>query len=78
MKQTNKCPKCSSSNVLADARVIDRTYMGTYEFTVSTFRNPEALVLKGETSSTVSAWVCAECGYLELYADRPDKLRRPA
>ena len=79
MKRTNKCPKCASSDVIADAKAIDRSY-GSYgstqtELTVATFRKPEAVLFKGQQNTTLSAWVCAECGFVEFYADSPKTLK---
>jgi hypothetical protein len=47
------------------------------EFTVATFGKPDALVFKEKHKSTISAWVCGQCGYLELYADSPSSLKLP-
>jgi predicted nucleic-acid-binding Zn-ribbon protein len=78
MKQTGKCPKCASSEIIADAKVIDRSEgLMEQEMTVATFRNPEALFLEGKQETTVSAWVCARCGYTEFYADFPSKIELP-
>jgi predicted nucleic-acid-binding Zn-ribbon protein len=72
MKRTNQCPKCSSRDVIADAKALDRCEdLRESEFTVATYRNPEALLFKGRQSTTLSAWVCADCGYVEFYADSP-------
>src|SRR5688572_27211180 len=73
MKRTNKCPKCGSIDVIAAAKTIDRADNG--HLTVATFRKPDAVVFKGQLTTTLSAWVCADCGYLELYADDPKKLK---
>jgi predicted nucleic-acid-binding Zn-ribbon protein len=76
MKRTNKCPKCGSTDVIADAKAIDRSYQSNQtELTVATYRKPEAIIFKGQQDTTVSAWVCAECGYVELYADSPKNLK---
>ena len=78
MKQTNKCPKCGSSELIADAKAIDRSYgSGTQpdELTVATFRKPDAVLFKGQQNTTVSAWVCAACGFVEFYADSPKTLK---
>ena len=76
MKRTNKCPKCGSGNVIADAKAIDRGhYNGESELSVATFRKPEALLFKGQLSTTVSAWVCGDCGYVEFYADSPHSIQ---
>ncbi|RYD60407.1 MAG: hypothetical protein EOP83_19460 [Verrucomicrobiaceae bacterium] len=42
---------------------------------IATFRKPEAVVFKGQQTSKLSAWVCADCGFLEFYADDPKRLR---
>jgi predicted nucleic-acid-binding Zn-ribbon protein len=47
MKRTGKCPKCGSSDVVADAKAIDRGHGNSQqEMSVATFRKPEALVFK--------------------------------
>jgi predicted nucleic-acid-binding Zn-ribbon protein len=77
MKHTNKCPKCGSSDVIADAMAIDRSHANTLtpELTVATFRKPNAVLFKGQQATTLSAWVCADCGFVEFYADSPKALK---
>ena len=76
MKRTNKCPKCGSREVIADAKAIDRTHYGVeLELSVATIRKPDALVFKGERTTALSAWVCSTCGYVELYADVPSHIK---
>ena len=76
MKRTNKCPKCGSSEVIADAKAIDRSHSSNQtELTVATFRKPEAVIFKGQQETALSAWVCAECGFVEFYADSPKTLK---
>ena len=78
MKQSGKCPKCSSNDVVADAKVIDRAnYNVQEELSIATFRRPEALLFKDKQTTKVSAWVCAACGYIEFYADNPAAIQRP-
>ena len=36
---------------------------------------PEAILFKGKLSTTLSAWVCAGCGYVEFYADSPQSIK---
>jgi predicted nucleic-acid-binding Zn-ribbon protein len=75
MKNSGKCPKCGSTNVLRDAKAIDRDHQGLQkDLTIATFTKPDALTFKGQRSCTVSAWVCSACGFLEFYADKPDSL----
>ncbi len=77
MKRTNKCPKCGSSEVIADAKAIDCSgeYNVEYELTVATFRKPDAMLFKGQQKTTLSAWVCTDCGYVEFYADQPNQIK---
>ena len=73
MKRTNKCPKCGSSDVIADAKAINSADNGA--LSVATLRKPDAVVFKGMLTTTLSAWVCADCGYVELYADDPKSIK---
>lgn len=78
MKRTGECPKCGSADVIADAKAVDRDDGSTYrDLTVATFRRPEALIFKERQESALSAWVCASCGFTELYADFPQRIRLP-
>ncbi len=77
MKQTGKCPKCGCTDIIADAKAIDRGDAASeHEMSVATFRKPEAILFKEKQVTTVSAWVCVGCGYIEFYADRPKTIRR--
>lgn len=76
MKQSSKCPKCGGDDIILDAKVFDSGQNHLKgELTVATFRKPDALIFKGRQETTVSAWVCAHCGYMELYANYPANLR---
>jgi predicted nucleic-acid-binding Zn-ribbon protein len=76
MKQTGKCLKCGCTEVIADAKAIDQGLVQG-EMSVATFRKPDARLFKQQQETTVSAWVCSACGYIEYYADHPDKIRLP-
>ena len=78
MKRSAKCPKCGGTDIIADAQVVDRGhYDARRDLSVATYRSPTAIVFKGRQETTVSAWVCGACGYIELYADSPSKLDVP-
>ena len=75
MKKTGKCPKCSSTEIIADAKAVDRGHFDSQrEFIVATFWKPDALIFKEKHTSIISAWVCGQCGYVELYADSASSL----
>ena len=62
--------------MIADAKAIDRSRNSDQtELRVATFREPTAIIFKGQQDTTVSAWVCAACGFVELYADAPKNLK---
>jgi len=64
--------------IIADATAIDRDDSSyTRDMELATFRNPGALIFKGKQVTTVSAWVCSECGFIEFYADSPARLKLP-
>lgn len=78
MKKTGICPKCGCTDIIADARAVDRGDMNRpRDMEVATFRRPEALLFKERQLTTVSAWVCAEYGYIEYYADDPASIKIP-
>lgn len=79
MKKSQKCPKCGSGDILKDVFAVDRGHgNSTAEMTLATFGRPEALIFKQAHKTSVSAWVCASCGFVEYYADNPASLRLPA
>lgn len=76
MKRTNKCPKCGSGDIIADAKALDRGHYNTpTDLSVATFRNPDARLFKGQQTTSLSAWVCADCGFVEFYADSPQSIK---
>ena len=78
MKKTGKCPKCGGTEVIPNAKAIDRGDDNwQHKMCVATFRKPDALIFKQKQQTTVSAWVCSTCGYIEFYADHADKIQLP-
>ncbi len=73
MKKHHACPKCESTDIIGGVRPLDSNE-GLAR--LADYRNPDALLLKGRQSTTLSAWVCAECGFVEFYADDPKVLKR--
>ena len=78
MKKTGICPKCGSADIIADAKAVDRGDVNSVrDMEVATFRKPEAVFFKERQLTTVSAWVCSDCGYIEYYADSPASIKIP-
>jgi len=84
MKQSQRCPKCEGAKIY----VIDQAKIPNYEYSNSS--NPLTLYAhygptgeKGffgakeqRVGATIEAWVCAGCGYSELYASPLSILER--
>jgi hypothetical protein len=69
------CPKCESDKIISDARVLDHAhYSSDVGLHVAVDENPTAWIMKDTETSKVSAQICGNCGYVELYALDPDAL----
>jgi len=69
----DKCAKCGSSSVIPRARVL-ALYQGDRELHARVDADPTATVFKKAVRSPVHAWICGQCGYVEMYADNPSEL----
>ncbi|OVE81039.1 hypothetical protein BVY04_04300 [bacterium M21] len=68
MKQDGACPKCHSTAVIPDVTVVDfgrSQFAGIMQLAFD--RNPDAIVFKDRIRASISAWVCGDCGYIEMY-----------
>ena len=73
MPQVQTCPKCQSVKLIPRARV--RGDLGSLQdLCVEVYERPEALIFKDVHRAELSARVCGECGYTELYVDNPQGL----
>ena len=54
--------------------VVDFGQGGERDLKVRVDADPTAMVFKKSTRSDVHAWICGQCGYMELYADNPAEL----
>ena len=56
--------------------VVDKVSVAGAEqnFTVKVDADPTAIMFKKSVRSDVHAWICGQCGYIELYADNPGEL----
>src|SRR5689334_18598362 len=77
MKNGQPCPKCGSKDILADVRVEDKGRQGRHDLELVAFGNPNALIFTERQTTSVSAWVCGSCGYVDLYAKDVEALRTP-
>ena len=71
------CPKCNSEKIMHNVRVIDRNGdCQDKNLSVRLEREPKALLFKGAETFGLSACICGECGYTELFADNPAEIWR--
>lgn len=76
MKNSGKCPKCSGTIIIPKTSILDRAYLSPDQrMRLMVYKDPDASFDKEPVFSTVSAWICAECGFIELHADRPEVLK---
>jgi predicted nucleic-acid-binding Zn-ribbon protein len=76
MKQGRCGPKCRSNDITANVRPLDLGHSNAHHAAqLATYANPDASLFKGRQSTTIAAWVCAQCGYAEFYADDPRALK---
>ncbi len=69
------CPECDSQKVIKDAKVIDRgDHNSSNDMRVSVDEKPDALIFKQRIYSTVRAHICADCGFIQFYAEDPNML----
>ena len=70
------CPKCGSSEVVRDVRIMDRGHgsADAGDLSAVVYGNPQAWIFKGKVRIELSACVCSGCGYTELYASNPAAL----
>lgn len=77
MPDETVCPKCKSENIIRNVRVMDRDhYSGDSGASLSlvVYENPDAMIFKGAHEGSLSAWVCGECGFTQLFLDNPREL----
>ena len=68
-----KCPKCGSKQIMADVVVRDDGRNNTHPLRVAV-EEPEpqkhgVIWIQEQSAGEVHAWICARCGYTELYTN---------
>ena len=68
------CAKCGSDRVVPLASIRDQGESSDGKLRTEVYTNPEAWVFKGTVSATLRARVCGDCGFTELFAEKPKAL----
>ena len=71
---TARCRKCDSSKIIPDVTVIDQGQGSDGKLKVVVYGNPEALVFRDRHFGAVTARICGDCGFIELWVRNPHEL----
>jgi hypothetical protein len=72
---TPRCLKCDSDAMVPGVRLIDRGESDMRKTTeVGITTKPNAILFKGEVRVETEAFVCGDCGFVEVYATEPYKI----
>jgi len=74
MPRIEECAKCGSAAVVQRAMAVVAERGTDVDLEVRADAHPSALVFKKSARSTVHAYLCSSCGYVEFYADDPKAL----
>ena len=66
-----KCSECKSEKIIKNANVWETDHSSDKPLNVAIDQSPNAFIFKERNYSTVRADVCADCGFIKLYATQP-------
>lgn len=75
-----KCAKCNSERIMPKVKVEVESFPtekgGFADFRLAVDGDPKAFIFRETEYSDISACVCADCGFTEFYASKPEDLYR--
>ena len=75
MANFRNCSKCQSNKIISNVHIRDYgDYMSNNQLSVEIYEKPDAMIFKGTHEGALTAWICGECGYTELYVENPQAL----
>ena len=72
----SRCPKCDSEQVIPSVRIVDQSYLNSFDLAVEVRGNPEALIFKDSHKGLLKAAICGSCGHVQLSVVNPKELWR--
>lgn len=69
-----QCPKCGSSKIIPEARVVDQGEYSNGHLCVEICGAPDAVIFKDRLRGHLTAIICGECGHVELQVENPHAL----
>ena len=77
MKNNGKCPKCGSSDLIKEARVVSNEGgIPDHDVQARVDADPSAMFFMRSAHSRLHAYICSQCGYTEIYAMDVEDLSR--
>lgn len=76
MTTADPCARCGSKKVIPNVHLKDRsTNLNTdHSLTAEVYEHPEALLFRGAHQARLTARICGECGFADLYVENPQDL----
>jgi hypothetical protein len=69
------CLRCGSDAIIPNVRLVDQDANGSRKTAeVALARKPDATFFKGDVRMETRAWVCGDCGFVELRVVNPGAL----
>jgi hypothetical protein len=69
-----KCRQCGSARIIPEVFVMDRQEGPPAPLTVRVHGDPQAWIFKDTLYGNLSARICGDCGYTELWVKNPNEL----
>ncbi len=64
------CPVCGSTRIIPNADAVEEQNLA-----IRIYERPD-VQLRGMRTYPLKAWVCADCGYTQLYVVQPQELAK--
>jgi hypothetical protein len=68
------CRVCGSAKMIPDVQVVDQNENVRRDLEVRVAQKPDALIFKEHVYKSVRAWICGECGHVDLFVPNPQEL----
>jgi hypothetical protein len=68
------CSVCGSAKMIPNVQVVDTNENVSRDLQARVAQKPEALVFKEHVYRPLRAWICGDCGHVELFVPNPQGL----
>jgi predicted nucleic-acid-binding Zn-ribbon protein len=67
LKKDRKCPNCGCTEIIINARILDKREGGDDELRVAVDGKPNAFIFTDTSYGEMTACICSDCGFTEIY-----------